>query len=444
MNQINTTRFLTQDELAAKLTELKLSENRYEAAGIPLLVKGDKVYVDTSDSHSIIFGATGSKKTRLLVMPTVELLYRAGESFVVTDPKGEIFERTAKHAKESGYSVSWLDLRNVAESLRWNPLELPYRYYHRGETAKAMELVTQLSSMIVGEAAEKDKFWADTSKNIISGFILLLMGFVDSAEECNILNLMELWETYLSDRKTFMRRVKDEENKMIFRKLSAMDISASSSTLASMEAYVSSSLNRITINADMMKLLSGNDVSIEKIVDEKAAVYLVIPDENPTYHFIASVFLTQLYDCLIGKAQVSKDNRLPIRMNFIVDEFANLPKIDNMDSMITAARSRNIRFILVVQSMQQLKYKYEAYADVICSNCNNWIYLYSKEYELLQKISHLCGEKIYDNNCRIPLISEFELQHLDKEAGEALVLACRNYPCIVNLKDIDAYEFDKV
>lgn len=440
MSQINNTRFMTQDEFARTMTELDLNARTYWKAGIPLLVKGDTVYTDASDSHTIIFGATGSKKTRLLVMPSVELLCRAGESFIVTDPKGEIYARTVERARLAGYTVHCLNLRNVEKSKRWNPLELPYLYYTGGETAKAMELVAQLVAMIIPSDNEKDKFWVDSSRSILTGFILLLMEHVDTGSECTFKNLMELWETYLREKRRFFDKVREEENKTIYRKMACLD-SKSESTVGSMESYVASSLNRIMINADIMELLSGNDISVRNVTADKVAIYLVIPDENTTYHFIASVFLSQFYDILIEKAQKSEENKLPIRMNFIVDEFANLPKIENMDSMITAARSRNIRFCLVVQSMKQVEYKYEEYADVICSNCNNWVYLYSKEYKLLQQISQLCGEKVYDNKSTIPLISPFELQHLNKEEGEALVLSGRNYPCIVNLRDIDDYDF---
>ena len=192
-----------------------------------------------------------------------------------------------------------------------------------------------------------------------------------------------------------------------------------------------------------MRYLSRNSINLEKIAEEKSAVYLVVPDENKTYHFVVSLFLEQLYEVLIKKAQVSENNTLKTRMNFLIDEFANIPKLENMDSMITASRSRNIRFHLIIQSMKQLRHKYNEYAEVICSNCNNWIYLYSKEFELLQEISRLCGEVIYDNGIRVPLFSEFDLQHLNKDKGEALVLAGRNYPCIANLKDIDEYPFAK-
>lgn len=440
MNQINDTRFMTQEEFASEFTELDLNRKHYEAAGLPFLVKDNMVYTDASDNHTIIFGATGSKKTRLLVMPAVELLCRAGESFIVTDPKGEVFQRTAERARRAGYEVHCLNLRDVTRSKSWNPLALPYRYYHSGKTARAMELVAELVSMIIPDEGGKDKFWADCSRNILIGFILLLMEHADGVAECTFLNLMELWEVYLDQKRRFFDKVKEEPNKTIYRKMSCLD-NKSEATVGSMESYVSSSLNRITINADVLKLISGNDISVKDITEDKVAIYLVIPDENSTYHFVASVFLSQFYDILIEKAQVRPDNRLPIRMNFVVDEFANLPKIENMDSMITAARSRNIRLFLVVQSMKQLNYKYEEYAEVICSNCNNWVYLYSKEYELLQQISQLCGEMIYESGVRMPLISTFQLQHLNKEKGEALMLSGRNYPCIVNLRDIDDYDF---
>ena len=440
MNQMNTTRFMTQEEFGAGLCALDLRKKQYGASGIPLLVKENTVYTDTSDNHTIVFGATGSKKTRLLVMPSIELLCRAGESFIVTDPKGEVYQKTANRANEAGYEVHCLNLRDVVRSKSWNPLELPYRYYHAGRTAKAMEMIAQLIQMLFPSEDGKDRFWSESAQNILTGFILLLMEHVEDAEECNFRNLMELWETYLGGRREFIQKTKTERNKTIYQKIACLDIKADS-TQGGMESFVSGGLNRIMINADVVNLISGNDISIHNLTGGKVGIYLVIPDENTTYHFIASVFLSQFYDVLIEKAHEQEDNRLPVRMNFIVDEFANLPKIENMDSMITAARSRNIRFVLVVQSMKQLTYKYEEYAEVICSNCNNWVYLYSKELELLQQISKLCGEVIYDNNLTVPLISTFELQHLSKEKGEALVLSGRNFPCIVNLRDIDDYDF---
>ena len=85
---------MTQEEFAKQFVELDMNDATYPVGGIPMLVKDKKIYIDAEDSHTIIFGATGSKKTRMFVMPSIGILARAGESFVVTDTKGELYERT--------------------------------------------------------------------------------------------------------------------------------------------------------------------------------------------------------------------------------------------------------------------------------------------------------------------------------------------------------------
>lgn len=440
-NRINSTRFLNQEELASQLLEVDINEKNYPGGGIPLLTMGDKIYVDATDSHSIIFGATGSKKTRMFAMPSIGIFARAGESFVVTDPKGELFQRTSGEVAEMGYEVCCLNLRNMKAGESWNPFYLPYKLYHGGERAKAMEMVQQMASMMT-EDSNEDKFWTHTTIDVLCGMIFYLFE-TETETKCTLLSLNALWDSYIERRKTFLNKVEEKfGNTMISRKLSSLN-NSSDKTVGSIEAIVSMALNRIMVNEEMMKYLSGNSINLEELAKKKTAIYLVIPDENKTYHFVVSIFLEQLYEALIKEAHTKKNNMLEIRMNFLIDEFANIPKIENMDSMITASRSRNIRFHLIIQSMKQLRHKYEEYADVICSNCNNWVYLYSKEYELLQEISRLCGEVIYDNGLRVPLFSEFDLQHLAKEKGEALVLAGRNFPCLSNLKDIDEYPFAK-
>ena len=442
MERMNGTRFMTQEELQGKLTEIDLTqESGWTAGGLPLLVRDNKAYVDTGDSHSIIFGATGSKKTRLLGMPTVEILSGAGESFVVTDPKGEIYDKTVGNVKQRGYQVYCLNLRDMKEGNTWNPLMLPYRFYRNGERGKAVEMVSELAKMMVGEAGN-DPFWPDSAADVITGLMVLLLESA-TKDECHIKSLLALWEQYRTNKEKTIKTIKEIYPKsLITRKLGTLD-NSSDKTVGSIESVTATALNRLMANEEFVDFLSRDGMEFYDITKEKTAIYLIIPDENTFYHFIVSLFLEQLYEVLIKEAQRMPDHRLAIRMNYIVDEFANIPKIENMGSMITAARSRNIRFHLIVQSKMQLKNKYEDMASVICDNCNNWVYLYSKDYDLLSEISNLCGKVIYDNHMTMPLISEFELQHLNKEEGEALVLSGRNYPCIVNLADIDAYPAQK-
>lgn len=442
MNRMNTTRFMTQEELMQHLTEIDLGQQENcQAGGVPLLVRNHKAYVDTGDNHTLIFGATGSKKTRLLGMPTVEILSRAGESFLVTDPKGEIYEKTSESVQQRGYQVYCLNLRDFRSGASWNPISLPFDYYQQGDKSKAVEMISELARMIVGENVQ-DPFWSNTAADVITGLILILLEIADK-EECNIKSVLSLWEQYLENKEEIMKLIRQQySGTLIARKLRSLD-NESNKTVGSIEAIVATGLNRLSANEEFVEFLSQKGMEFDKITSEKTAIYLIVPDENKFYHFIASLFMEQMYEVLIKEAQKSPQQKLKIRMNYIVDEFANIPKMENMDSMITAARSRNIRFNLLIQSKMQLEDKYGPLASVICDNCNNWVYLYSKDYELLSEISRLCGNVIYDNHMTIPLISEFELQHLKKEEGEALVLAGRNFPCIVNLADIDEYPLVK-
>ena len=237
-----------------------------------------------------------------------------------------MYGRTLGDVVKHGYKGYCLNLRNFRQGVSWNPLALPYRYYHNGKKTKAMEFATEMAKMIIGEEMTEDAFWPTTAIDVVCGFILLLFERA-SEEECHFKSLLELWNSY-----TFV------------------------------------------------EFLSQEGVDLQQLAEEKNAIYLIIPDENTTYHLIVSLFLEQLYEVLLEKAQKEPLQKLPIRMNFLVDEFANIPKIQNMDAMITAARSRNIRFHLIVQGMRQLQQKYGEGADTISGNCNNWIYLYSKEY----------------------------------------------------------------
>lgn len=135
-----------------------------------------------------------------------------------------------------------------------------------------------------------------------------------------------------------------------------------------------------------------------------------MPDEKTTYHKLVSLFIKQSYEYLIYQAQQLEKKSFSTRINYLLDEFASLPAINDFPAMISAARSRNIRFNIVIQSQSQLFQKYRDDADTIKSNCNNWIFLTSRELSLLKELESLCGTidgKHY-------LYSVSRLQHLKK------------------------------
>jgi type IV secretion system protein VirD4 len=166
---------------------------------------------------------------------------------------------------------------------------------------------------------------------------------------------------------------------------------AKGETRATIFSVLSSKL-RIFSDLGIASMTSKTDFELEDIGKEKTAVFLIIPDEKEARHVLASLFVDQCYQSLITIAQEQKDNKLPIRVNFVLDEFANMPPIKNFSNKITVSRGRNIRFYLIIQDFDQLKEKYKDQAGTIKSNCNNWLYLLTADNNTALEISKRLGK----------------------------------------------------
>ena len=182
-------------------------------------------------------------------------------------------------------------------------------------------------------------------------------------------------------------------------------------------------------------------MDFEELGLNKCVLFLILPDEKTSMHKIASLIIKQCYERLIETAHEQPGNTLPVRVNFLLDEFSNLPAIEDFSAMISAARSRNIKFHLIIQGLQQLTAKYGPNdAQTILGNCANWAFLTSRELPLLEQISVLCG---IDSFTGERLISVSQLQRLNKEKGEVLMLIGRQFPFIAHLPDISQYVLTK-
>ena len=153
------------------------------AGGVPLILKENEAWVDDGEYHTLVIGATGSGKTQTVIKPTVKLLAKNGESMIITDPKGEIYESTASMLREKGYDVQVLNFRNPQAGSGWNPLTLPYHMYKSGNQDKAIELLDDLALNILYDSsnANADPFWEKTSADYFSGVVLGL--FEDAKED---------------------------------------------------------------------------------------------------------------------------------------------------------------------------------------------------------------------------------------------------------------------
>jgi type IV secretion system protein VirD4 len=431
--------FARTESIKRSLTRIDLNSGRYEKGGIPIITEVNEAYIDTEDNHTLVFGSTGSKKSRLFAMPLIQILMKAGESFVITDPKGELYDRTADVLKDQGYQCMVMNFRELRQSDCWNPLKLASLFYQEDEEEKAYEaLYDFIEGLSESVHNEKDPYWENAAKNILHGLLILILENAP-VEKHNIKTLLEMVDEIHHKNSVLKDDIDDlTTNSLALSKLRILN-NQSERTVGSVLALVDAMMNVFLTQPKLTDLLSADSINLKECGEKKTAIYLILPDERTTYHFIASMFIKQYYEMLITEAQKNRSKKLGIRMNFILDEFSNLPKIPDMPAMITAARSRNIRFYLFVQSQHQLVAKYGGDAHTLKGNCNNWIFLNSREKELLEEIVVLCGECTYENNMRRSLISVSDLQQFSKEKGEALIMLGRNAPYITKLYDIDDY-----
>ncbi len=434
------TRWATRDEIEQSSTHIDLESEDYPAAGIPLLSDGKDAFVDDADTHSLIFGSTGSKKTRLFCMPLTNIFAKAGESFIVTDPKGEIYAQTSGLVKEKGYKTVVLNFRDLGKGDMWNPLSLPCEMWKAGLKDEAGFLLADFVAAIAEKQVNnaKDAFWPEAAMAIAIANLYVLMEAAPS-EQVNLTSFTKLCAYDGVQQLKDLYELLDKDSVPSLNYQSTVCIRADA-TISGMVSTLNAMLRVFNLNKKLAAMLSKNTFDIRKFGREKTAVYLIIPDEKTTYNFLITSFIKQTYEILIAEAQKEKDRQLPVRVNFILDEFCNIPKLPDMPSMISAARSRNMRFYLVAQSMHQLKGKYGEDADTIKGNCDNWIFLASKELSLLNEISELCGKIVGSDGKERRLISPSELQRLSKEKGEALIMHARQYPTISELADIAEYK----
>ena len=412
--------------------------------GIPLLYDAEtrRLYIDSSDTHTLVYGSTGSLKTRTIVSPGIKVLGYAGESLIINDPKGELFSRHAGDLKDQGYSIIEINFRDPSVGNSWNPLYIPYLFYINGDFDKSAEFVNDIANnLMISDRSTDDPFWDFSASDLLYGLIQLLFRYCKDHDApinaVNIGNLLTLRRTLFSGRLQPQNNILwkyASEDELVAASLSGT-VYAPKDTMNSILSVFDQKMRSFTIQPTLLDMLANNDFDIADIGKEKTAVFLITPDEKTSYHRLVSMFVKESYEYLIYLATQTAENKVKNRINYILDEFSSLPKIADMPSMISAARSRDIRFLLVVQSQSSLKQRYLDDAETIISNCTNWIFFTSRELSLLKELSELCGTQ----KNHMPNISVYDLQHFSKERREALVLTGRFKPAKVSMLDIGKF-----
>lgn len=359
---------------------------------------GKQIYYNSDDTHSIIIGATRCGKTRCDVLQTICLLALAGESMVMSDPKGELYLYTAPFLERMGYEVIALDFKNPAKSNQYNFLQPVIDAVNLDNIPLAIKRARNISHTLIADGNHAEPIWTDGARSVVTAAIIAVV--VDNMEHPEFQNLPNAYHFITNMCKTINagdkpriplnEYIKDIGDKHPAR--AALGISEIAPSKMRGSFYTSSLTNlELFTDPNISEMSSCTDFDLYATGKRKRAIFIILPDHEKTYHPIASLFVSQHYQTMVDVSD-QNGNRLPRRVNFVLDEFGNFVRIPDFDVAITVGGGRGIRFNLVLQDFNQLENQYDKAAKTIRSNCENWIYLQTDNNETLRELSEKLGK----------------------------------------------------
>ena len=287
---------------------------------------------------------SGSGKSASYVIPNACQLLG---SYVFTDPKGELYDKTAGYLKQNGYKIKVLNLVNPAKSDGYNPL------LHINNEIDVDVIANTIVKGQGENVKSSDPYWDDMAEMLLKALIYYLKA-VRPPEEQNLASCAELVRA----------------------------------------ANTNGGDNLLTRLMEQLPLdhpARMNYKSIE-IAPEKTAVFVISSDTHAAYDFLLTIFFSQMIQQLYDYADKC-GGELPVPTYFILDEFANIGKIPDFDKKISTSRSRKISFSVILQNLDQLEAVYEKAYETIMGNCDTHLFLGSNSQKTVEYFSKALGEK---------------------------------------------------
>lgn len=340
--------------------------------------------VDTGDVHVLMIGAAGVGKTAYWLYPCIEYACASGMSWLSTDTKGDVCRNYGNIAKQYGYNVSVIDLRNPTRSNGNNLLHLVNKYMDlyqaNGELvykAKAEKYAKIISKTIILSGMDaasfgQNAYFYDAAEGLLTATILLVAEFCEP-EKRHIVSVFKIIQELLAPsnckgKNQFQQLMEMLPNDHKAKWFAGAALNTAEQSMASVMSTALSRLNSF-LDSELEQLLCfDTEIDAEKFCNEKSAIFVIMPEENPNTFFMISLIIQQLYREILAVAD-ENDGKLKNRCVFFCDEFGTLPKIESAEMMFSASRSRRLQIVPIIQSFAQLDKNYgKEGAEIIVDN----------------------------------------------------------------------------
>lgn len=421
--------------------------------------------IDTGDVHALMIGAAGVGKTAYWLYPCIEYACASGMSWLSTDTKGDIMRNYGQIAKDYGYHVSVIDLRNPTKSNGNNLLHLVNKYMdlykkhpdklvYKARCEKYAKIISKTIILSGMDAASfgQNAYFYDAAEGLLTATILLVAEFC-KPEQRHIVSVFKIIQELLAPsgkkgKNQFQQLMELLPNDHKAKWFAGAALNTAEQSMASVMSTALSRLNAF-LDSELEQILCfDTEIDAEKFCNEKSALFIIMPEENPATFFMISLIIQQLYREILAVAD-ENGGKLKNRCVFFCDEYGTLPKIESAEMMFSASRSRRLQIVPIIQSFSQLEKNYgKEGAEIIVDNTQLTIFGgFAPQSTSAETLSKALGSRTVMSGSvsrskndpseslqmiERPLMTPDELKSMPK--GQFVVMKTGFYPMKVKLK----------
>ena len=337
--------------------------------------------------NACVIGSSGSGKTRFWLTPQ---LLQAHSSYVVVDPKGGVLSQVGSflQRKPQNYKIKVFNSIDFSKSMHYNPMS-----YIKTES-DVLKFVNALIANTKGDGKEGDEFWTKAETLLYCALVAYIV-FEGPEEERNMNTLVEMINSMevREDDESFKNAVdymfdglaKRNPQHFAVRQYAKYKL-ASGKTAKSILISCGARLAPFDI-AELREIMSYDELELDKLGDEKTALFFLISDTDTTYNFIVALAFSQMFNLLCERADNKYGGRLLHHVRVLWDEAANTGQVPGLEKIVAVIRSREISLTLFYQAMSQCKALYKDNAETIMGNMDSIVFLGGREASTLKDIS---------------------------------------------------------
>lgn len=374
----------------------KYAEKEFkDKTGIPI---GLNTYVSINNANNksyvphnlneIVIGGSGAGKSYRKIKP--DIMQMIG-SYVVTDPKGELYRDCAKFLKQNGYKIRVLNLIDINMSNSYNP------FAYMTEEQDVINVADLFMKNSAGEG-EKEDFWSGAAQDMLVAIMVYLWKtdyeLKTFGRVVRLVNSVRYKDGKIDELCEFARCLK---NHSIAYPNDVASVNWGSiqgtpqETLGSICKVLSTRL-RLWAVEDVDELTATDEMDFDMVGKEKTAIFIMIKVPTNPYKAIANIFYSQLFERLMFIANRDHNGRLPYLVSCEIDEFKNIGKIPHLEDTLSVVRSYNIRICIVLQGLSQLKEMYEKIWEGVIGQCSTFTFLGTNDQDSKEYVSKRLGK----------------------------------------------------